>query len=81
MVRVTLNKTKESNWARLVAQKEKLRNIKYNAEKCLEPEEKRKTFLKLDIDDSSEEEDNVQIEVGSDIDYDESDVESNSSSN
>lgn len=57
-------------------QKEKMRHIKYNSNKCLESEEKKKLFLKLDIEESSDECD-IHFEIGSDVDYNESDVDSN----
>ncbi|GJQ87963.1 hypothetical protein Trydic_g12893 [Trypoxylus dichotomus] len=75
VVRVSLTKATPVEWDRLTFSNKKMRNIKYNVLKCVFPEEKR---LFLDIErDEEEEADNTDIvvDIGSDDDYSESDIE------
>lgn len=76
-VRVTLKKIKETQWPRLTLDEKRLRNIRCDIEKCIQPEQKPKPFLTIDVEASDDEKD-IRYEIDSEIDYSESDVQSSS---
>lgn len=78
-IRVTMKKiTNDVTWPRLTLSDKKMRNIRYDYEKDIKPEPKPKPFLTIDVE-ASDDENQLRYEIGSDEDYDESDIQSNSS--
>ncbi|KAK9680726.1 DEAD/DEAH box helicase [Popillia japonica] len=82
VVRITLTKLKPGNWERLTFSDQKMRNIRYDMSKYVFPEEKKRLFLEIEKDEDEEADNNeIIVEIGSDIDYSESDIETDIESN
>lgn len=76
VIRVTLTKIKAIEWDRLTFSDQKMRNIKYDMSKAVFPEEKKRRFLEIEKDEQEEADNNdIIVEIGSDEDYSESDID------
>ncbi|KAI4470751.1 hypothetical protein MML48_1g08768 [Holotrichia oblita] len=76
LVRITLTKVKPGTWERLTFSTQKMRNIRYDMSKYVFPEEKKELFLTIEKNEEEEADDNeIIVDIGSDIDYSESDIE------
>lgn len=77
-IKVTLTKCKEEEWPRLILITERMRNIKYDFSQCTVPEEQKKLIsidVKDDDDENGEGDERCLIDIGSEEEYDESDIE------
>lgn len=68
--------TKDVQWPRLLETDKKYRNITYDIEKDIKAPPKPKPFLTIDVEESDDENE-LLYEIGSDEDYNESDISSN----
>ncbi|KAF2888442.1 hypothetical protein ILUMI_17731, partial [Ignelater luminosus] len=76
-IKVTLTKCNEDEWPRLIQTTQKMRNIKYDLSQCTIPEEQKK-LISVDVKDDDEnaaESESCLIDLGSEEEYDESDIE------
>lgn len=72
-----MTKVDVEEWPRLTLTTERMRNVRYDVEKSTPAKSKPKPFLTIDVDVSDNEEE-LLYEIGSDEDYSESDIESDS---